>query len=197
VVINELNSKSVNMQAENSFPAPSLSSNLTAVYLSLSSEMQRFFIRVFKLMWNYVNPLRRFTGHGGVMYAYWAVDMARVKIDLTPSELSMLAYLYQVTDRGNNTIQSDKIYNSVVLPHIVTASKQGILNDLKHLGYITRLTCDPSAPYLSRSFSRQPVFVKLTSKGVSVIQGIEKDLYKLLYNTSLNEITGADKKPTI
>jgi DNA-binding MarR family transcriptional regulator len=145
-------------------------------------------------MWNYLNPLRCYTGHGGVLYSCWAIDMLRVKIDLTPSELSMLAYLYQVTDRGKSTIHSDIIYKSVILPHIQIASKQGILNDLKHRGYISRYTHNSSAPYLQRSFSRQPVFIRLTLKGISVIQGIEKDLYKLLLNTSLDEITGANKK---
>jgi hypothetical protein len=195
VTVNELKFKSVNMQAENSSPAPSLSPNLTTYYLSLSSEMRRFFNRVYKHMWNYIYPLRRLTGYSGVLHSYWAIDMLRVKIDLTPSELSMLAYLYQVTNQGNNTIHSDIIYNSVILSHIVTASKQGILNDLKHRGYITRSTWNPDEPYLSRSYHRQPVFIRLTSKGVSVINGIEKDLHNLLLYTSLDEITGASKKP--
>lgn len=183
------------IQAENNYPAPSLPTSLSSVYSSLSPDMQKVFIRVFRFLWNYVCPLSRFIGHGGVLYSYWAIDMLRVKIDLTPSELSMLAYLYQITDQGNSTIHSDIIYNSAILPHLVMASKQGILNDLKHSGYISRFTHDSSAPYLQRSFSRQPVFIRLTSKGVGVILGIEKDLYRLLLNTSLNEITGANKKP--
>lgn len=149
MAINELKEKSMNMQSENSYPAPSLSTDLTSVYSSLSSEMQRLFIRVYKHMWNYINPLRRYTGHGGGLYSFWAIDMLRVKTDLTPSELSMLAYLYQITDQGNKTIHSDLIYNSIILPHILKQSKQGILNDLKHREYITRLTRDPSVPYYS------------------------------------------------
>jgi hypothetical protein len=194
VVINELKLNSMSMQTENNYPPPSLSPSLSSVYSSLSPEMQKIFIRVFRFLWNYVSPLRKFTSPGGVLYSYWAVDMHRVKIDLTPSELSMLTYLYQVTCGGISTIHSDIVYNSAILPHILKQSKQGILNDLKHRGYITRLTRDPSAPYLQRSISRQPVFIRLTSKGVGVILGIEKDLYRLLYNTSLNELTGANKK---
>jgi DNA-binding MarR family transcriptional regulator len=184
----------MNEQPLNIPSPPLLSPALTTLYSNLSPDMKRLFVKMFRFLWDNVAPAGRFVKYGGVLYAYWAVDRLRVKIDLTPSELSIIAYLYQVTDRGNNTIHSDIIYNSVILPHILKQSKQGILNDLKHRGYISRLTRNPSAPYLQRSFSRHPVFIRLTSSGVALIEGIEKDLYRLLLNTSLNEITGANKK---
>lgn len=194
MTINELKFNSMNIQSENNYPAPSLPPSLSSVYSSLSPDMQKVFIRVFRFLWNYVCPLSRFIGHGGVLYSYWAIDMLRVKIDLTPSELSMLAYLYQVTDKGNKTIHSDIIYNSIILPHILIQSKQGILNDLKHKRFISRSTRDASQPYLSRSYQKQPVFISLTPAGVRLIEGIEKDLYKILVNSSLDELTRANKK---
>jgi DNA-binding MarR family transcriptional regulator len=187
----------MNMQTGNNYQTPSLPPSLSSVYSSLSPDMKKVFIRVFRFLWNYVAPVKRFVGHSGVLYGFWAIDMLRVKSDLTPSELSMLAYLYQITDQGNKTIHSDIIYNSIILPRILKQSKQGILNDLKHKGYVSRSTCDVSQPYLSRAYSKQPVFIRLTSSGAALIEGIEKDLYRLLFSTSLNEITGPNKKPDL
>jgi hypothetical protein len=183
----------MNNQTENLLSPPPLTPSLNSAYLSFNSDMRRLFVKIYHHLWNYVNPLSRFTGHGGVLYSFWVVDLLRVRLGLTSSELAILSYLYQITDKGTNTIHSDSIYNSAVLPHVLKQSKGAILYDLKCKGFISRSTRNLSEPYLSRSYSSHPLFISLTSSGVRVIEGIEKDLYKILLNTSLNELTGTNR----
>ncbi len=180
---------------ENITPAPSLPPDLSFLYSSLPVDMQRLFRKVFVFLWNKIAPARSFVSNSGVIYSYWAVDMLRIRTNLTTSELSALSYLYQITEKGAKTVKSETIYNGMLLPEMVSESKITLLHTLKRKGYIIRLTRDPSAPYLLRSISRQPVFMQMTPKGVGVIHDIEKGLYKILLNTSFNEITGANKKP--
>lgn len=174
---------------------PPLSSPLQIIYSNLDCNMRRVFLKIYRHIWDAVCPLSRFTGHGGVLNLYWAVDLFRLRYVLTASELSVLTYLYQLSDGGRNVVHSDKVYLGAVLPDLTLRTKQTLLYDIKEKGYITRSTSDPSQPYLSLSHSRQAVFIRLSSSGVALIKGIEKDLYKLLLNTSLNEITGINKKP--
>jgi hypothetical protein len=183
----------MNKPNENLLSPPSLTPYLNSVYLSFNSDMKRLFVKVYHQLWNYVCPFKRFVGSGGILNSYWALDMLRLDSDLTSSELSMLTYLYQVTNSGTGTIHSDTIYKSVVLPHVQKQSKGAILHDLKCKGLISRSNRNLSEPYKSSSFSSHPLFIRLTSSGVALIEGIEKDLYKLLLNTSLNEVTGINK----
>lgn len=173
---------------------PSLSVSFTGVYNGLNDLNKGVFIRVFNYLWRYLFNYRELFRRGVVHY--WCLDVVRLRSGLTTSELSSLSYLYQVTRQGVNMVHSDYLYNSVIFQDLQYKSKQGVLNDLKHKGFVSRHTLDPSAPYLRRCHSRQPVFIKLTSKGVQCIEQIEKDLYRLLLNTSLNDLTGvSNKKP--
>jgi hypothetical protein len=168
---------------------PSLSPELLSIYLGFNEENKRIFLKMFNYLWSVVAPARKFISFGGVLYAYWAVDLLRERAGLCSSELSLLSYIYQVSNKGRNFIHSNLIYNSAVLQNIVDSSKQRKINDLKRRGYLIRSTWDANAPYLSRSRSRQPVFIKLTYEGVRLIEGIEKDLYKILVDSSFNDLT--------
>lgn len=176
-------------------PSPSLSPSLHLLYLNLTKDNQRLFIKVYKYLWGVVCPLSRFVKYSGVLYSFWAVDRLRHRFNLSTSQLAALSYIYQVTNKGANIIHSNVVYNGMLLPHVLLGAKQHILSGLVSLGYVSRSTKDASAPYLSRSYSSHPVFIRLTSSGVALIEGIEKDLYGLLLNTSLNELTGTNKKP--
>jgi len=175
---------------------PPLSPSLLTAYSTLNSDMRRLFDKVYHQLWNYVCPLSRFVKYGGVLYSYWAVDLLRHRAGLTSSELAVLAYLYQLSSGGRKVVHSDKVYSDSVLPDLIYASKQQLLHDIKSKGYIIRLTRDPITPYLQRSVAFRPVFIKLTPSGVRLIEGMEKDLYKILVNNCRDDLTtGLNKKP--
>jgi hypothetical protein len=173
---------------------PSLSSELTILYGSLDTLNKGLFVRVFNYLWRYLFGYRTNLRRLGPVLYYWCVDGSRVRAGLTTSEFTTLVYLYQVTAQGANCVHSDIIYNGPIMERLTYFSKKDLLNDLKHLGYISRSTHDPSAPYLRRSYSKQPVFIRLTPSGIKLILGVEKDLYHILMRTSLNDLTGANKK---
>jgi len=168
----------------NSAPPP-LPSSLSSSYLSLTMEGRRLFNKVFMLMWSTLVP------HGrryGVLYSYWAIDSLRIRYGLSPSDLSLLAYLCMVSDRGKYIINS----NQLKACHSLFHGKYYLLTKLtafKDAGYIVRLSRDPSLPYLSRSISRQKIFIQFTGKGVELIDKIERELFKLTINTSLANVT--------
>lgn len=174
---------------------PVLSPALLLSYSSLPSNMQRLFIKVFRYLWGVVLPVKRFKCPAGLLYSFWVVDLLRERLSLTTTELSLITYIYQMTDNNSKYIHSDLIYNSMVLSHILPDSKMKRLTDLNADGYIIRSTSDPFALHLRCSHSRQPVFIKLSVKGVQVIESMGKDMHKILFNTSLNDLTGANKKP--
>lgn len=179
---------------EASAAPPSLSPGLLSVYSSLPPNIQKVFIRVFKYLWGVVLPYRRVAGPSGLLLSFWAVDLIRERYSLCNSELSLLSYIYQQTGNNKYFIHSDLIYNSVMFPGFTRNSKQVRLCELNNKGFVVRSTSDPAALHLRRSHARQPVFIKLSLKGVQVIEAMEKDLYKLLLNTSLDELTGANLK---
>ncbi|NLO00787.1 MAG: hypothetical protein GX126_00515 [Bacteroidales bacterium] len=165
------------------------------IYSRLSDDGKRLFRKAFKQMWNYLLPKRSFISTGTVLYSYWYIDHLRIKAGLNSSELAMLIFIYEISCRGNNTIHSRHIYNGMILSHLKSvACKRTILHTLKRLGYIRRMTRDPQQSYLKRSISRQPTFIQMTPKGIGIINGMGKDLYKLLMDTSYNTLIGVNQK---
>jgi hypothetical protein len=165
---------------------PSLSPEIQSLYNSLNNDMRALFIKVFRFQWGVVNRKR-----SAPVVSFWCVDLLRLRAGLTSSELSTMVFLYQLSHKGAKYIHSDVIYNSVIMPGLTYASKQAVLNDLKHYGYITRSTRDPGQPYSQRAqHNKQPVYIRLSSKGINLIEKIERDFYNLTMNTSLNELTG-------
>jgi hypothetical protein len=185
----------MNNKTENTnyLPPPNLSSPLKIIYFNLNSDMRRVFLKIYRNIWDAVCPLSHFVGYGGVLYSFWGVDLFRMKYRLASSELAVLTYLYQLSEGGRKVVHSEKVYSGMVLPDLTLRTKQTLLYDIKEKGYITRSTWNLDEPYLSHSHHKRPVFIHLTSAGVNLIKGIEKDLYNLLHNTSLNEIIGTNK----
>jgi DNA-binding MarR family transcriptional regulator len=175
--------------------SPSLSPELNSIYQSLEFNNKRIFVKVFRFLWDVVAPASRFTGFGGVLYSYYAVDFLRIRLNISPAELSVLAFLYSVTGKGREIINSSKVLGCVALDYMTVKGRNYVFRKLKKAGYITRSTRDTSAPFLSRSYSRQPVFIRLSSSGVRLIEDMEKDLYKVLVNNCLDDLKGTKKKP--
>lgn len=174
-------------------PSPSLSPSLLNSYNMLTDVNKKLFNKVYRYLWGVVNS-RRFVDRGGVLSSFWAVDLLRDRYKLNTSELSLLSFLYQITCRGAVVVHSDQVINSGALPHLLLISKNRLLVTLKHRGYISRSTRNPATPYYSRYTFRNPVYITLTRSGVEVVENIERDLYKILLHSSLDELTG-NKKP--
>jgi hypothetical protein len=172
-----------------SSPLPSLNPELNNLYLSLNDDMRTLFIKVFRFLWGVVNRKR-----SAPIVSFWCVDLLRLRAGLTSSELSAITYIYLLSHKGAKYIHSDFIYNGVILADLTPDSKISLLNVIKHKGYITRSTRDPGQPYNHRAqHNRQPVYIKLTSKAVNLIDKFERDLFNFTMNTSLDELTGNKK----
>jgi hypothetical protein len=182
-----------NSESTQNSGVPCLSPSLLSAFNSLLPDQKSLFNRVYVYLWDVANR-KRFINRGGVLLNYWVVDVLRHNSGLPVSWLASLSYFYQITNKGVNTVCSDQFYYSGVLPHMITDSKRTLLTQLLNAGYITRSTRNMEDPHYKRSYRRQPIFIRLSSLGVQTIEGIEKDMYKLLLNSSLDELTGI-KKP--
>jgi DNA-binding MarR family transcriptional regulator len=169
--------------------APSLPTELTGLYLVMSEDNKRLFSKAFTLLWRYVNKRRN-----TLAVSFWVVDMLRRRSGLPSSDFAVLSYLYFLSGGGVSVVTSDLLYKSKILPGIIDASFANTLNRLKHAGYITRSTSDPGLPFLARSYRRQPVFISLTASGVALIKNIDREIYNIMLHTSLDDITGRNKK---
>lgn len=142
-------------------------------------------MRVFRWLWSYLNDKRVNLGS-----SYWAVNLVRARSSLPVSDLSMLSYLYQVSGRGVNIVRSSDLYQADILPGYNIRTFPIISYRLKCAGYIERFTSDPSSPYLSRSYDRHPIFIKLTAKGVKFIEDLNKEVNNIIMRQSLADLTG-------
>lgn len=166
-------------------PGISLPPSVHSLYHRMSREGKELFNKVFMLMWSKLLPHAR---KHGVLYSYYALDLIRREYRLTNEDLSLLTYLYMITDRGKTVINSQHLrvihpfnYNwQVMCNHLV---------EFKNRGYIVRLSRDPSQPYLSRFISRQKIYIQLTGKSVNLIESMEKELYRRVVNCSLADLT--------
>jgi len=173
---------------------PSLSGVLQLDYQVLDDDMRRLFIKIYKYLWGVVNA--RSVKRCGVTSYFWLITRVSLSSGLSPSSFLLLSYLYMVTNGGKKYIHSNTVYGSCSIPGAMPGTYQRVMWDLKHAGLLSRHHKDPDQPYLQRAqHNKQPVFIALTRAGVQLIEGIEKDLYKMLLNTSLNDLTGQNKKP--
>jgi len=169
---------------------PSLSPGLINSYNLLNDELKRLFNRVFRYLWGVVNA-KRVT----VVSSYWAVNYFRALCSLSPSELTILSFMYQMSNKGANIMRTDQIYISV-LPDLKRTAKMNIISLMVRRGYITRSRRNDLSVHLQASHDVRPIFVKLSPAGVRLIEGIEKDIDRLLLRSSLNDLTGVTtKKP--
>jgi len=191
--LNELTFAIMNNQINAGSSAPSLPSSLSSLYSLLPYDSKQLFNRAFMFLWSYLHPKASYLHSGGVLYYYYIADLLRVRYDLTASELALLSYLYGVSNKGADVIHSNVIYSGSLLPHICRSSKANALSILHKRGFIVRLNRNPASPYLQRSISCRREFIQMSAKGVSVITDMNRDLYKLLRDSSLNDIIGANK----
>jgi DNA-binding MarR family transcriptional regulator len=172
---------------------PELDKNLISLYGVLDDSTKSLFNKVYKYLWTFVNGRKM-----DLINSYWCVDMLRTRLDLTPSQLAMLTYLYQVTNKGKRYIHNDLIYAAPILPHLLrspaSTSMQVLLYYLKEKGYIIRSRYDPVNRCYKWGRNRRPVFLNLSASGVKLIEDLNKDISRILLNTSLNDITGANKR---
>lgn len=164
---------------------PQLPEHLNVLYQVLTSDNKRLFIKAFRWLWTYLNGKRVNLGS-----SYWAVNLVRSRSSLPVADLSLLSYIYQVSGCGSNIVRSSDVYQADILPGYNIKTFPVILNRLKHYGFIVRFTSDPSAPYLSRSYDRHPIFIKLTGKGVKFIEDINREVNNIMMRQSLADLTG-------
>ncbi len=172
---------------------PSLPGSLNSFYNGLNAFNRGVFVKIYRYLWGVVNW--KTINRGEYVSSYWLLYGQMVKADLSPYGFALLSYIYYMTKQGTITIHSTKIYNSGVLPGWKVASISCILTKLTGAGYINRYTRDLSGSYLSRSHSRHPEFIKLSPSGLKLVEGMTKNINNILLNTSLNDLTGANKKP--
>jgi hypothetical protein len=170
--------------------SPILSNSLSLSYGVLGDDMKRLFNRVYHYLWHYVND--RSIKNMGFMAHYWLIPRLVSSSCLAPSEFIILSYLYMMTQRGKYLIHSNRICFSGVLPGATSQTVGRVLWDIKHAGMITRHHKDPARPHEHKAqHNKQAVFIKITPKGLQFIEQMEKDLNKILINTSLNDLTGS------
>jgi hypothetical protein len=172
---------------------PSLPKSLNSLYNSLDGFNKGVFVKLYRYLWGLVNwkTIKR----GEYVSYYWLLYGQMVRADLSPYAFSLLSYIYYMTDQGSKTIHSNLIYYSGVLPGYKASSIQCILTRLASYGYITRHTRDLTGSCLAVSHDRHPVFIKISPAGLKLIEGMSKNINRLLLNTSLNDLTGINKKP--
>jgi hypothetical protein len=184
ILINDLSASSL----------PSLPDSLNSFYNGLNSFNRGVFVKIYRYIWGVVNW--KTINRGEYVSYYWLLYGQAVRLSLPPYSLALLSYIYYMSDQGRNIIHSDKVYYSGVLPGYQPHCISVVLSRLVRQGYIKRSTRDISAPYLARSINKHKVFISMTIKGVQLLDGITKDINKILLNTSLNDLTGvSNKKP--
>jgi len=183
--MNELNNNQV---------PPSLSPALRTLYLSLTNQERQQFNKVFMFLWDYVCPLKSFINNGGLLHSYYIIDLLRSRYKLSTNQLSALTYLYQITRKGADIVHSQLVYNGLLLADARQSVKFSTLGQLRKKNLIKRLYYDPAQPYLRRFRSSHPEFIQLLPSGVTIIHDIEKETYRLLRYSSLDDLTGVNKK---
>lgn len=173
---------------------PVLPNSLNSFYNSLGVFNRGVFIKIFRYVWRYVHLTS--IKHNDLISMYWLV-YGPVDLSGIPSySFALLSYIYYITKQGKNYIHSDIIYNSGVLPGLKIHTIAQAVTNLARSGYLMRSTKDPGQPYSHRAqHNRQPVYIRLTPAGLRVIEDMTKQINKILLNTSLNDLTGANKKP--
>jgi hypothetical protein len=172
---------------------PCLPKSLNSLYNSLDAINRGMFVKLYRYLWGVVNW--KSINRGEYVSYYWLLYGQMVLVDLSPYGFALLSYIYYMTDRGTKTIHSNRIYNSGVLPGYKASSIQCILTRLVNSGYITRHTRDLSGSCLASSHARHPVFIRVSPDGMKLIESMTKNINRLLLNTSLNDLTGVNKKP--
>jgi hypothetical protein len=171
--------------------SPVLSSDLLTLFGALDNGKRRIFRKLYSYLWRYLRPLENYS----IMQDYWAFHAVITdKYNLPFSLVALLSWLYQVSGQGKLIIDTRRFKG--LRPVAMSAGNRfESMSTLRKSGYIERYSRDPSAPYLLRSVSRQPIFIKVTDAGVKLIKDIERDTYNLIMRSVMREVTtGAPKR---
>jgi hypothetical protein len=173
-----------------SVSSPVLSSDLLTLFGALDNGKRRIFRKLYTYLWRYLRPLDNYS----ILQDYWAFHYVITDVYKLPFGLvALLSWLYQVSGKGVNIIDSRRFNNT----RPVAMSVRNIyeyMSVLRKSGYIERYTRDPSAPYLLRSVSRQPIFIKVTDAGCKLVEDIERETYNLIMRSVMREITTGKPK---
>ena len=126
---------------------PSLSPELTILYLGLSENNKTIFRKIYRFLWGVVCPYSRFIKYGGVLYSYWLVDLLRMKYNINTSELSILTFIYHISVNGRKYIHSNQVYFGPATTYLTHQGKQSYLTKLRAKGYILRSHKSPDHKY--------------------------------------------------
>ncbi len=162
-----------------------MSQDLQILYKALNDADRRLFSQIYTKLYYYINGRKP-----DIFTSWWCVNLVRASASLPCSELALLSFLFSLSGGGVDVVSSDVLYRSKILPNYNKISYTTALGRLKRAGYISRSTSDPSRPYLSRSHRRQPVFIKLTGKGIKFCNDINREVNNILMRQSLADITG-------
>ena len=184
---------STTIENSETFPPPSLSPSLLIDFNSLSGCDKDRFILMYRYLWGCVLPAGSFAGASGVLRSYWVAEYVRYHSGVTVWDLSILSYMYYATKKGKKYIHSKNIYNRADLFHTSPRWLADRLTLLKRSGYVVRSCSDPGRKY--NPGLKQKQFVNLSSKGVQLIKDMERDIYRILVDGCLTDLTGTKKKP--
>ena len=185
-----MNEANDNLKSLEAFPPssvpdlPTLPKQLNSLYQVIPKESKRLFIRVFRWLWVYLNGKRV-----NIVSSAWAVNLLRLRAGFTSSELAYLCFLYQVTNKGVNSVRSEVVYSAILVPGMVNISIVTIINTLKLRGYVVRAWSDPAYPYLSAARSSHPIFIRMTAKGVKFIEDLNREVNNIMMRQSLADLT--------
>jgi len=171
---------------------PSLPTSLASYYSELSEMDKKVFNRVYRVMWDTLLPMRRFTGHGGVMYSYWIVDKIREKYDLSVMELSVLSFMYHISNCGKQIIDGKAMQSASSLPCAPTTWKS-ISMRLGRRGFFKRSVRNPAKPLINwRVYGKK--YIRLTDKTINLMKDMEEDLYRMMRKVTFDDIVAGKAK---
>ena len=139
------------------------------------------------MVYNYLLPMRAFHRFGGALSSYWAIAQLRAKYKLTDFELVLLMLIYHHTDRGKRyTCKADILASCPLSP----LSYKLLMSNLRKRGYFIRSWRNHKTVNYTRDYTNGAKYMTLSVKGLNLIKSLESDLKALLYNTTVNSITG-------
>lgn len=175
-----------------SSPLPSLSPDLISLYGVMSVSERRMFRRIYRYLWDDLN--RQTVEDAGQMSYLWVLSSLVSSSPLAPGLLSLLSYLYLMSEKGQNAVKSAVVYDYGALCGLGAQTLSKALNRLKLQGYLKRSTRDHKRPYVQEAqHSRHPIWITLTDDGVKIIEDIERNYRRMIMTNSLNQITGNKK----
>ena len=169
---------------------PSLSPSLLSDYSDMNERERKAFNKAFMLMWRSLVPYRLMYD---VLHLYWGADLIRRKHRLTNHQFALLTYLYMSSNRGKLTINSLALQKLNPM-NMAQSWTRNTLVKFRAKGFIIRLNRDASQPYLSRSISRNKIFIQLTGRSIALIDTMHKELYNMIVNTTIKDITTGKTK---